>query len=77
MKQLAVQVCSYLLVLRGVTAPVSFTNLEKSLAKSAPAEYNKKLALRRMLWPASCITHRPAGGSGLFVAQTMRLASLV
>ena len=44
-QQLTVQVYSHLLVLRGVTAPVSFTNLEKSLAKSAPAKGSTKSLL--------------------------------
>lgn len=51
----------YLLVFRGVTAPVSFTNLEKSLAKSAPARCNLRAG------PLFC-----SAAGQLYNAQTCR-----
>lgn len=51
----------YLLVFRGVTAPISFTNLEKSLAKSAPATCNVRAG------PLSC-----SSAGQLYNAQTCR-----
>lgn len=66
---------AHFLVFNGVTAPVSLTNFEKSLAKSAPA-FEVLLHAGRAS-AASCFRGAPAGGSGLLTALTMCAASLV